>query len=89
MVEIQIRKSALKHGISERQIREVLADKVMTKAYGIHDDAFGNPQEMLVGQTTMGVLLEIAVRYTDKLDCVFHANRVSAKYRMLYEGTER
>jgi hypothetical protein len=58
MIEIQIRKSALKHGISERQIRKVLADKVMTKAYGIHDDVFGSPQEMLVGHTTMGVLLE-------------------------------
>lgn len=88
MVEIQIRKSALKHGISERQIREVLADKVFTRAYEIHEDTYGNPQEMLVGYTEMGVLLEIAVRYTNKFNCIFHANRVSAKYRKLYEEPE-
>lgn len=85
MIRIRINESALKHGIAELSIREVLADTRTTKAYQIHDDAKGNPQEMLIGYTVQGVLLEIAVRYTENFDEVFHANRVSAKFRKLYK----
>jgi hypothetical protein len=83
MVEILILKSALKHGILERQIREVLSDS-STKNFEIHEDLHGNPQEMLVGYTHAGLLLEVAVRYTDKFDCVFHARRASAIYKLRY-----
>lgn len=41
---------------------------------------------MLVGYTHSGVLIEIAVRYEEDTDEVFHANKVTAKYRALYEG---
>lgn len=77
--------SAFKHEITEAQIREVLADQ-STKPFELHDDSYGNPQEMLVGYTHSGVLIEIAVRYEEDTDEVFHANKVTAKYRALYEG---
>jgi hypothetical protein len=84
MIEIRIL-SALKHEITEQQIREVLADQCSTKAFELHEDSEGDPQEMLVGYTQTNVLIEIAVKYTDERDQVFHANRVSAEYRKLYE----
>ena len=86
MIEIRIRDSAFKHGITELQIGEVLADKYTTKPFELHDDENSNPQEMLVGYTQSNVLLEIGVRYMDEWDEVFHANRVTAEYRALYEG---
>jgi hypothetical protein len=86
MDKILIRESALKHGITEIEILEVLADQSLTKPFEMHEDKWGNPQEMLVGFTQASVLLEIAVRYTEGWDEIFHANRVSAPYRKLYEG---
>ncbi len=83
---IRILKSALKHGVLESQIREVLADHRHTKPFELHDDVDGNPQEMLVGYTQSNVQSEIAVRYSEESDDVFHAARVTAKYKRLYEG---
>jgi hypothetical protein len=87
MSQIRILKSALKHGITELQIRQVLSDRYTTKQYPIHDDSHGNPQEMLVGYTQSNVLLEIAVRYGSDFNDIFHSNKVSAKYKKLYEGS--
>jgi hypothetical protein len=82
---IKIRESALKRGITEAQILQVIADKVVTKPIEMHGDGEGNPQEMLVGYTQAGVLLEVAVRYTSECDEIFHASRVTAKFRKMYE----
>lgn len=68
-----------------RQIEEVLADE-NTQPFELHDDEFENPQEMLVGFTQAGVLLEVAICYKDDQDEIFHANRVTAKYRELFAG---
>jgi len=63
-----------------------LADEVSTRFFSIHPDGEGNPQEMAVGYTQTGILLEIAVCYTDDLDEVFHCNRVTKPFRIMYEG---
>jgi len=78
--------SALKHGITKAQILQVLSDHNVTRYFPLHEDAQSNPQEMAIGYTQKGVLLEIGVRYMDNFDDVFHANRVSSKYRQLYEA---
>jgi hypothetical protein len=84
MISIQIKESALKHGITETDIRQVLADPITVRYFAIHEDSFGNPQDMVVGFTQSGVLVEIGVKYTDDFDIVFHANRVSRRFRALY-----
>lgn len=83
---IKIRKSALKHGITEAQIREVLADQFTTKFFEMHSERDDDDyQEMAVGYSQANVLLEVAVKYSDDAEIVFHANRVTAAYRTLYE----
>ena len=82
---VYIRKSALKHGINPRQMRQVLADTETTQFFPIHEDAAGNPQEMAVGFTQNEVLLEIGVTYGPDMDYVFHAKRAGALYRKIFE----
>lgn len=84
MDRIRILKSALEHGITQRQIREALADE-LRRNFEIHEDEHGNPQDMVVGHTEREVLLEIGICYRAKTDVIFHANKVTAYYKRLYE----
>jgi hypothetical protein len=84
MERIRILEAALKHGITQRQIREALADR-LRRNFEIHQDEHGNPQDMVVGHTESEVLLEIGICYRATTDVIFHANKVTAHYKRLYE----
>lgn len=86
---IRIINSAYKHGITDTQILEVLADQFTTRYFEMHSNEDDDYQEMAVGFTQASVLLEIGVNYLDNEEeekVVFHANRVTAVYRQLFEG---
>lgn len=83
MEKIRILKAALKHGITEGEIREALADK-FRRNFEVNEDEYGNPQDMAVGHTQRGVLLEIGICYKALTDIIFHASKVTAHYKRLY-----
>lgn len=89
MVEIKILSSAFRHGISEKEILSLLAYDSTRTIFEIHDDEHGNTQEMIVGFSQNGKLLEIALKYTAISDIVFHANKASFKYRRLFRALNR
>ncbi len=86
---VYIRKSALKHGITPKQMRQVVADTKTTQFFPIHDDIYGNPQEMAVGFAQSEVLLEIGVTYGVGMDYIFHAKRAGVLYQKLFERRRR
>lgn len=79
------RSSALKHNISEDQVREVLANKFGgTKFLDFPDDDNGNTQEMAVGFDAEGRLIEIGITYLDEDDVVFHADNATPNWQKRY-----
>lgn len=86
--EYRILDSAYKHGITEREIDNVLSDKNRTqRCYEMHDDENGNPQDMFVAHTgTRPWPIEVGVAYLPDEDLVFHASKVSTVYRFLYKS---
>ncbi len=89
VVEIKILSSALKHGITEKEILSLSAYDKARARFEIHEDENGNPQEMIVGFSQNGKLLEIAVKYTAANDVIFHASKASFKYRRLFRLQNR
>jgi hypothetical protein len=87
---IRIQNSAYKHGVTDSQILEVLADQFTTRFFEMHGGEDDEYQEMAVGFTQASVLLEIGVKYLEneeeEEEVVFHANRVTSEYRQLFEG---
>lgn len=80
--------SALKHGVSESEIDFVLSSNNPTlRCYELHDDRDGNAQDMFVGFTDSRPWpIEIALSYRDDEIVVFHASKISASNRKLYES---
>lgn len=89
VVEIKILSSAFRHGISEKEILSLLAYDSNRAIFEIHEDEYGNLQEMIVGFSQNGKLLEIALKYTATNDVIFHANKASFKYRRLFRSKNR
>ncbi len=85
--EYRILASAYKHGITEEEIDFVLSDENPTQRYyEMHDDEYGNPQEMFVAHTgTRPWPIEVGVAYLPEEDLVFHASKISTTYRFLYK----
>lgn len=84
MIQIKILPSAFRRGITEKEILTLIANDSSCARVEIHEDQNGNPQEMLVGFTQNGKLLEVAVKYTSTQDVIFHANKASFKFRRLF-----
>ena len=82
---LRFRESAFDHGITEDQIREVIANKWgMTKWFPIHDDSDGNSQDMAVGFDAEGADIEIGISYIEDDDMVFHADNVTPNWQVEY-----
>ncbi len=86
--DYRILRSAYKHGILEQEIDYVLSDKNPTRRfYEMHDDKQGNAQDMVVAYTgTRPWPIEVGLSYSSNENVVFHANKVSLKYRKFYEA---
>ncbi len=80
--------SAFKHGLSEDQIRQSLADPLRLYEE-LPDDEDGNPQDLTIGKTHAEVVLEVGVKYKDDHDCVFHADEANAKRKDTYNKRRR
>lgn len=89
LVDIKMLPSAFRHGISEKEILSLLAYDSNRAIFEIHEDENSNLQEMIVGFSQNGKLLEIAVKYTFSNDIVFHASKASFKYRRLFRSQNR
>lgn len=76
--------TAFKHGVSELQIREALADPFAISE-DLEDDAEGNGQDMTIGKTFAEVLLEVGIKYSED-EWVFHANHANARYKAAYDA---
>jgi hypothetical protein len=86
--DYEILESALKHGISVAEISYVLDWSNPTQRYyDLHDDEFGNSQDMVVAHTgTRPWPIEVGLSYRKEVTVVFHANRASGEYLERYEN---
>jgi hypothetical protein len=86
--DYRILKSAFRHGITETEIDYVLSDKNPSRRfYEMHDDRAGNAQDMVVGYSgTRPYLIEVSLCYSPNENIVFHAAKITRKYRKLYEA---
>jgi hypothetical protein len=84
MCIIVIKPSALKHGHTETEIRQVLAGG---ERFDINPDSQDNPQQAVIGFTENEVLLEVLVTYLSNIDSVYHCVRATRKWADCY--TER
>ncbi|MBI5173505.1 MAG: hypothetical protein HY986_11515 [Candidatus Melainabacteria bacterium] len=82
--------SAFKHGLTEAQIEQALADPLRIYEE-LEDDEEGNPQDMTIGKTHAEVILEVGVKYKPAEECVFHADEANAQRKDRYnkEGRRR
>ena len=80
--------SALKHGITELEIDEVLREQNLTRrSYELPDDGQGNARDMCVAYVgTRPWPIEIGICYGPTEDVVFHASRITPRFRELYEA---
>lgn len=79
---LKFRASAFRNGITEDQIREVLADHWgMTRWFKINYDKHGNSQDMAVGFDAEGISIEIGLTYIADDDVVFHADKVTTTWK--------
>lgn len=85
---LRIVESAYKHGITEAEILYVLDENNPTRrAYVMHDDAEGNAQDMFVAHSgTRPWAIEVGVSYRPNENIVFHAARLTPKFKKLYEA---
>ena len=84
----QFTASAFNHGISERQIREVLAND-SREEFELAEDANGDPCEMVVGYDLAGRLVEIGICYESDVKenvniRVFHAWKARNQWQKEY-----
>lgn len=86
--DYRILKSAYRHGITEKEIDYALSDKNPSRRfYEIHDDKEGNAQDMAVAYSGMRPYpIEVGLCYKPKENVVFHADKITPKFRKLYEA---
>ncbi|MBS1998746.1 MAG: hypothetical protein JSS86_20620 [Cyanobacteria bacterium SZAS LIN-2] len=75
--------SAFKHGLTEDEILQALADPFRVYEELLDDDD-GNAQDLTIGKTHAEVLLEIGVKYTCDNEFVFHADQANARRKDYY-----
>jgi hypothetical protein len=80
--------SAFGHGITERQIKEVLSDEA-GEHFDIGTDDNGDPCEMIVGYDKVGILIEVGICYELEEDeeigiRVFHAWKARKQWKIEY-----
>jgi len=81
MCIIVIKPSALKHGYTEKEIRQVLASG---ERFDIDPDREDNPQQAIIGFTEKEILLEVRVTYLPNIDSVYHCSRAKKEWADRY-----
>ncbi len=86
--DYRILESARKHGITDQEIHYVLSDQNPTRrTYEMHDDKHCNAQDMFVAHTgTRPWAIEVGVSYRANENVVFHAQKVTPEFELLYEA---
>ncbi len=86
--DYRILKSAYRHGITETEIDYVLSDKNPSRRfYEMHDNEEGNAQDMVVAYSgTRPWPIEVSLCYEPNENIVFHAAKLTPKYKKLYEA---
>lgn len=82
---LKFRPSAFQHKATRFQMEDVLKNRWgMTKWFPIHEDRYGNSQDMAVGFDSDGLMLEIGLSYIDDDEIVFHAQKATLGWRKKY-----
>lgn len=87
MVRISYNEESLeRHRITYDQVQEAITDPMRAQFEIAAPSVADNYREMLVGYTYANVLLEIGLEMTGRNELyIFHAQKVSPKYRRKYE----
>lgn len=80
--------SAFKHGLTEAEIRQALADPLRIYEE-LEEDEDGNAQDLTIGKNHAEVILEVGVKSTEDDDFVFHADEANAMRKDAYNKGRR
>lgn len=77
MCIIVIKLTALKHGYTAKEIRQVLASG---ERFDIDPDSEDNPQQAVIGFTESEILLEVRVTDLPNIDSVYHCEQAKKEW---------